>query len=782
MLPVLPQGLRKYWQQVPVRDYMREILWLPEDATYSSLNGDYAVDVQDAECKQITSALAKEITKQFLQVKDVYFFTEPIPAALKVNEMNLQNRTVNAMTRSGIFTGLDLQIMTIGDFVRIRGFSVYAILDLAAGYENHMRGRSMQKNYSTNTLSRNQADRITSSQENQDLGNRQVDKSGSAQSDKSADTISAATDPSSALLRQEKQRAELQLQVGDAEKYIVDAIGEDWSFMVSEADPRFTDLFPPGVGTIDERYERLSERKHYDWVAYAELIIELASAIGSIRKRVGEINEQPLEEAFEYLLRNMSRARHIKVLESLIARLGLGGAKPVTLQAAGDMANLTRERIRQLESNLLAFKPNNEIYMPKLRVLLDLIGQQRSMTIDAAARIAIDKGLANVEIHFESLKAMARFCGTPIDEWKPVKDLLIPDLSLDDTLITRIATGLSRGSGIANFGTLCMEVSTETRSQESQTLQEHKHTILDILRVSDFMLFNAGSEDLDNCWFSVDDPKNRLITVVRKILSVTNLVSVKEIREGLERIYRFRNSTGYPRYELVVPPTSILREYFGDHSDFEIDSSDRVRSIFTLDYRNELVGTESVLVEAMRSFPSRVIERGSLWEECEKRGMNPTTFNVYSSYSPVLKQVRYNVWSLRGVEVDAASVQAVSKANTTRGRKRRTKDYGWTEAGRIYIETYIPERADLIPSLVIGIPSDYRDFFDTNGKFPAEDMSGHEFQQIGFSSNGENINCHNFGTFLNRRGAEANDIFRVEFDLETRTAYLDLRTGESATE
>ena len=75
--------------------------------------------------------------------------------------------------------------------------------------------------------------------------------------------------------------------------------------------------------------------------------------------------EKPLEQYFKEIVGELSRTSGM-TLDALVARLGLGGSPPITLQAAGDIASLTRERMRQIESKFRSRSPVHPIHIPGL--------------------------------------------------------------------------------------------------------------------------------------------------------------------------------------------------------------------------------------------------------------------------------------------------------------------------------------------------------------------------------------------------------------------------------
>ena len=93
--------------------------------------------------------------------------------------------------------------------------------------------------------------------------------------------------------------------------------------------------------------------------------------------------------------------------------------------------------------------------------------------------------------------------------------------------------------------------------------------------------------------------------------------------------------------------------------------------------------TERIFVDVSREIPSGLLDRAELEPaEVTGRGVNPSTFAVFTSFSPILDHPALNVWCLRGHEIDPAAVEGLRDIVATRGRPRRTISYGWDEDGR----------------------------------------------------------------------------------------------------
>ena len=151
--------------------------------------------------------------------------------------------------------------------------------------------------------------------------------------------------------------------------------------------------------------------------------------------------------------------------------------------------------------------------------------------------------------------------------------------------------------------------------------------------------------------------------------------------------------------------------------------------------------------------------------------MNPNTVSQYLSSSPVIAHVGTDMWSLRGTRVDPAAVEALRNANAAMPNEKRIIDHGWTENGDLWLAARIPE---LPTSFTVGIPSVIRRFV-IGREFPATDEHGLAAGTVRVNAEGAS---YGYGPFLARRGADADDILLVSFQLTAGASTLRLIDDE----
>jgi hypothetical protein len=547
---------------------------------------------------------------------------------------------------------------------------------------------------------------------------------------------------------------------------ICNLISESWADQVGPADPRFSDLIPPvPYATVFEILDRVTS----DPGGNIEILDKLAGALPQIRERISAIRSLPLETQLRDFLSAVSRLEGER-LSALLDRLGWGGSPPITLEEAGSRLGVTRERLRQLQekvTNRLKDIPS-PVFMPGLDAGLELLRRTSPLSVTAASELLKTHRLSTIPFHPSSLLAAAEACGRkpPICLQTVRKRSIVTTTDIPNAdAVMRLAYKQAQASGASNLAELVAEL-------HASGISTDERVALHVLQ------HFSELELLDDQWFC-HRPRNperdRLRNVTRKMLSVAAPIDLSVLREGARREYRYRSHRsrhGVASRSLIVPPRSVLREYYGGHPEFVINSGDLVNPIDPLDYRTELALNDAIMVDALRSSPACVLDRASFWNECARRSMNINTFNLYLTYSPVIVHLGTDVWSLRGVRVDPAAVEAVRVANALRQKERRVLDHGWTPDGELWVATRLPARQPA--SFVFGVPGAIKRYL-AGRQFIAKDEDEIAYGTIRVNHEGTSSG---FGRFLRQRGADEGDILIAEFDLGGDVALLRLGNDE----
>lgn len=529
------------------------------------------------------------------------------------------------------------------------------------------------------------------------------------------------------------------------------AVGAAWAEIVSEEDPRFSDLLSNASGTLADRLEEIKATP--EAIATAEGWSALAPVLPAIFERIARIERCPLDVALrEYVsaLGGLEGAR----LDALLGRMGLDGQPPRTLQQVADVLNVSRERVRQLQTRVTEQLPSHPVFMPALDRALELVAEAAPAGADATARLLQARGISRVPFHPASVLAAAGLCGRPdtfeIERTPKGERVVTSPMLASAAQITLVASRQSDSFGASNLA----ELVSALIDQGMNMPEEQAREVLNEYSNAEFLVD-------DWFWMPNRSPnRNRLYNVSRRILGVASPLDVATIRDGARRSYRFREVA-------LIPPRSVMTAFYQAHAAFAVDADGRVRPAGPLDYRRELGKTEQIFVDVLRSSPTGVLDRASFQEACEARGMNRNTFSVYTTYSPVLEHLGTDIWSLRGIHVSPVAVDALRQANAARPRERVVEDYGWNREGALWVAARVPRRHG---SVVIGIPSSIAHYV-AERRFVARAEDGSSAGMIAVNESGTSWG---YGPFLARRGADEGDVLLIEFHLAAGDVILKL--------
>lgn len=558
---------------------------------------------------------------------------------------------------------------------------------------------------------------------------------------------------------------------------------EPWAPFLSSQDPRFSDLLR------DLRTEPLSELidsvlLNWDSVEAQTTAITLVARDKSLRQRVGEIEELSIEDLLRDLLHRFTHASGRR-LDALVARFGWAGAPPTTLEEAGQLIGVTRERIRQLESKARGRFPTHPVFAPALSKAIATLRNAAPISVADAPATLRKRALTKTNFSPDSVIAAAHDLGLTedlrIEQSRGARFVTVGDQGKISQVFA-LTRRLCGASGVCSISHILEHLVDELPSEEKQapTPADPSGTDEELTAESrgEIRRLLAGSATiaaLGNDWYwmpNLPRGRNRLENAARRMLCVSNHISVKRIRDGLRRQFTFRNLSGYLGVHLYVPPSDVLRSFFRAHPDFRIDDNDNVSAATPLDYRAELGELEQSILEIFRTTPNLLLDRQSIRSEAKRRGINPHSLEVALTYSPVVEHLDLNIWTLRGTVVSSAALDAIREANSLRPKDRRLQDFGWTESGRVWISARVPESTS---TFVLGAPGPIRRFI-TSQKFAAIGDDGTSVGQLGVTQDGT---IYGFGAYLRRAGAEDGDTVIAEFDLTSSTAYLRLGGDEA---
>jgi len=717
---LLPRSLGRAWESDPLPDWLRADLKLSPQATYGDLAHLVGPSDQMAS-ERVRRFLARKVQASLHDLGDLRAVGEDWPLGMSLDEVGLLTRTRNAIWNAG-FRGSPERLtqLTFRELAGVRGLGGVGVLDLTCGIENAIDQRV----------------------EERALAEGQVD-SAIAQLDGAGLSTSSA-EPVDSRVSEE----------------LFSAISEPWAAMVSELDPRFTAILPPGTGTILDRVEELTLSLSGDSHNAAEA--ELAGAIAKVRDALSEMERQPLQQGAGTLISALT-GWEVNRVDAVLKRLGFTRSGPATLEEVGQQLGVSRERARQYMSALMRKLPPHPLAMPPLDRALSILSEAAPILAEQAGELLVTHAICQEPVHPVAVLELAQLCGRPtslrIESISGTAFVLYSEEPVQVEALLRVARKQAAASG----ATTVFDVVQELAGQGIEVLAETAHACLRAASEIEFL-------DNDWIWFP-GAGSSRARTLARKMLAVNQPQSVPSLRVGMRRENRFRKTRGRSGWPLVVPPTEVLTEMFRRHPEFNIDELGNVASAVELDFRVDLPPAERGIVEAFRASASGILDRADLLRSAAERGLSPSTVSVMLSYSSVFDNLGGGLWTTRGMHHDLATVDAVRSANALRPRVQRTIGHTWTPRGELSIAFRLPQ---LLINPTLSIPSTIlryvagRDFLATAEG--SEDVGSIRVYESGFSAG--------YMPFLRQSRAEEGDVLVADFDLVHDTVTLHLEVGE----
>ncbi len=459
-----------------------------------------------------------------------------------------------------------------------------------------------------------------------------------------------------------------------------------------------------------------------------------------------------LEQALDDL---MARARvHPGQREALKARLGWDRARPASLQEAGDMAGVTRERMRQIQKR---FEQTVQgVRLPALERAVSLLAGAAPTSTQRAGRMLLEHGLAERPLHPSGIERLARVVG--LDSGFMVVDLtggrglLLPPGLAKGTELKDVRHELARSA--RPFGFIHADL--------ARSILQAVLGPLDQVTTRE-VLIAMGALSLKGGWFYLRaDPRGPEIRLLLNVLAVAGgTATVADLRDALTRRLKWRGSAGHHQ-EGWYPTAAAIRSFCLQRSDLFRGDGDLVTSVHPLDWRQRITGAERIIIESLMEAPGKVLTRDELERRVTARGMNPSTFGVYTTYSPYLKDLRGGLWTLRGVEPDPLEVERLRRRKTP--RRRQVDGWDWLPEGRLRIRV----RLSRTGSLVVGLPGAVKRYL-LGRDFAAILPDGTRTGTVRVDDEGTSWG---YGPALRRSGARDGELMLLDFDLAGSTVTI----------
>lgn len=465
-----------------------------------------------------------------------------------------------------------------------------------------------------------------------------------------------------------------------------------------------------------------------------------------IRRRVPRpptVSSPPLDPA----------ARH-----AAIARFGLDGQPPGTLERAGQTAGLTRERVRQITAQIRG-AALRWVWAPALDEALRLADHAQ----DAAGYTAIlaDKGLTERPWHPAAVASLARLCGrTPPDQ---LTMLAVPAETLHH---------IKQISAVAS--TLITDLTLAPLAQIAHTAGTALGHPVTVEQVRDALASNSHYVQAGE-WVGPRHGRangGRLPHITQRLLALAQhtggTVTVELVHAGLQRRLRHRGIR-------TQPPVEAIGAYLHAHPDYAIHRDGHiraavVRALQQIPPPHELFAAGTLaMIDIIMAAPGNIISREDLLEQAQRAGVGRDAACQILLYSEALTRHSHRLWTLTGLHISdhaAAAARSTLRHHRPFGLEGETDDKGpwWTI---IVTESWLTyarlERQSL---------NRYA------GRYPATDRSGRD---VGV------INIHNSGRltglrkYLHQRRPPEGARLQIRLNLQDRTAVVD-HSGDACPE
>ncbi len=361
--------------------------------------------------------------------------------------------------------------------------------------------------------------------------------------------------------------------------------------------------------------------------------------------------------------------------EALAGRAGISLNGQLTLEEAGRLVGVTRERMRQVAKDYrLEHKVRRRWPLTRrLQSIKDTLERSVGESLDAVEDdlnapfgvLGNDFGSGTRPLGFKNAVELLDWYGHPVRlELDPVERVrrsgeafCFPESVTLDSIRMQVWE-LSEGTGFLREPDLARVV--------RDLLPDHSGD--DLLRIIDAAI---GKDRLPFGYlFVTKHAKPTVHSVLRQMLSWASPLSLAEVYEGLDRKFRHRR---FP----TVPPIEVIRALIDRLDGFEID--DDLVSLTT----PETPETETVLGwigTQLRDAEDHVLHRSTILEACRQTGRNTSSVGVFLQFGVIVAPVGRGCFRLVGSRPTASSID-VARTRGLRENIRTQTDYQYANDG-----------------------------------------------------------------------------------------------------
>lgn len=504
-------------------------------------------------------------------------------------------------------------------------------------------------------------------------------------------------------------------------------------------DPRLRELRLVGA-TVAEALEH--ELHNNVGTLFSVQAGDALTRIAAVRNVLRRLEMEKLDEALLHLVQESVSARHV---EAIMMRLGWDGMGGVTLEEAGEVAGVSRERVRQIQKRL---EEALELvsYVPALDRAIEALDRAADIFEPDAASLLRREGITFDSFLPAGVVSAARLLGRSYGfEVGPDKISVQLPGDTKSKVFRRALRSLSNVNYIASV------LELQARIGEAEGEEPPLEAVRAFLeRHPNVVWLDDGHSWL---WVRQAEGRNRIVRQIRKMLAVAGSLPLEALREGVLRHHRTRN-TVLPRNVLL----GLCRAAGFQVRDDRVSTSEPVTLSNALGW-----GNERTIVEVLKSHGG-VMRGTDLEAESLQRGLNRHSFWVYITYSPVLERVAPSVYALRGAAVDPAEVAHL--AGKEAPTEPALQDDGWTKDGGIWLGYRV--KSNMRSSGVVSVPARMRNII---GERRLE-LFTVEGAPVGTFVINRSGNAWGLTPFIGRRGVEEGDVLIIAVDTDLEVAVV----------
>jgi hypothetical protein len=423
----------------------------------------------------------------------------------------------------------------------------------------------------------------------------------------------------------------------------------------------------------------------------------------------------------------------------VVEYLGLDGRGGSTLKAIGEKYGLTRERVRQICDRTRRRIKHLTSVPCLLQRTVDFVSQHLPAEASVIEVQLQQEGLTRSHFRLEGLaNAIQLLDRTPVFEFQEIDNrrMVVPP---GRTRMVRRTIILAQ-KAVSRFGvvTVADVAARVTEAVSAPVSAEFVTGVLEGRRAFEWLDREGGW-----LWFR-SLRNNRVLSRIRKILSVAGAIDVGELRSGIARHYAMG---GYS------PPRRVLLALCRRLPYCQMEDS-LIRAKPGLDWQIVLRGTELIMARILKEH-GPLMQRAKFEEFCSAAGMKRATFYAYLDYSPIIERYASGVYGLRGASVPPGLAESLIP-HYERSPSVRL-DHGWTNDRKIWIGYRLSE--GMVRNGVFSVPSGLKRFLQ--GKFMLKTSDGGMMGTVAIREN----SGWGLSPFYRRRGGEAGDTLLLVFDL-----------------